>query len=296
MRLGDIVWIRNVAPIAGACVLAAGLLVGGTVATPSALMRAAVALPGGGGGNGGGGNGNGDGNGGGIKQHIPSGFGGGGGGNGIGGGGIKQHIPSGFGGGGGIGGGRLVPGGLGGGDGIRGNNGTGDGNGIGGNNGIGGGNGISVPGRSAGAPSAASGVSVPAGIAAVLVPGMDPALITQNPDGSLAYRGTTPVGVDTAGWSSPVVIDGVLQMLHPPVGRKQPGPGDGMAPGQPGGMGCAQGNASWCGGGGDGGENGNGNGNGNNGNGNGDNGNGQRQQRKRRRRRRRQRQPPWRRQ
>ena len=49
------------------------------------------------------------------------------------------------------------------------------------------------------------------------VPGMDPARITQNPDGSLLYRGTTPVGVDTAGWSSPIVIAGLLVMVHGPV-------------------------------------------------------------------------------
>ncbi|MCA9241259.1 MAG: hypothetical protein KDA37_13710, partial [Planctomycetales bacterium] len=54
-------WIRTVSPIAGACVLAAGFWVGGTVATPSALLGAAFAFPGGNGGNGNGNGGNGNG-------------------------------------------------------------------------------------------------------------------------------------------------------------------------------------------------------------------------------------------
>ena len=49
---------------------------------------------------------------------------------------------------------------------------------------------------------------------------MDPTLITQNPNGSFLYHGLYHgVGVDTAswGWTSPVVINGSLVMMHGPV-------------------------------------------------------------------------------
>ncbi len=58
----------------------------------------------------------------------------------------------------------------------------------------------------------------PAGVAAaVLVPGMDPAFLTINPDGSLVFHGTTPVGVETPGWSVIAAADGI-DMIHGPAG------------------------------------------------------------------------------
>ena len=66
--------------------------------------------------------------------------------------------------------------------------------------------------------------AAPAGVAAaVLVPGMDPAFLTINPDGSLIYHGTTAVGVDTPGWNVYLGADG-LDMLHGPVGPAIPAP------------------------------------------------------------------------
>lgn len=57
----------------------------------------------------------------------------------------------------------------------------------------------------------------PADVAAVaLLAGMDPGSLMQNPDGSLVYRGTTPVGVETPGWST-IARDGGLMMVRGPV-------------------------------------------------------------------------------
>lgn len=65
---------------------------------------------------------------------------------------------------------------------------------------------------------AAAPAGVPAG---VLVAGMDPASLTVNPDGSLVYHGTTPVGVDTPGWSAIASKDGIV-MIHGPVAPAPP--------------------------------------------------------------------------
>ena len=60
--------------------------------------------------------------------------------------------------------------------------------------------------------------AAPAGVAAaVLVPGMNPAFLTINPDGSLVSHGTTPVGVETPGWSVIAAADGI-DMVHGPAG------------------------------------------------------------------------------
>jgi len=45
---------------------------------------------------------------------------------------------------------------------------------------------------------------------------MNPAFLTINPDGSLVYHGTTPVGVDTPGWGVIAAADGI-DMIHGPV-------------------------------------------------------------------------------
>ena len=68
-------------------------------------------------------------------------------------------------------------------------------------------------------PKPAASHPVPADvIALVLLPGMDPRSLTQNPDGSLVYHGTTPVGVETPGWvaiASPK--GGSIEMVRGPV-------------------------------------------------------------------------------
>jgi hypothetical protein len=60
-------------------------------------------------------------------------------------------------------------------------------------------------------------VLAPADVAAAaLLPGMDPASLTINPDGSLVYHGTTGVGVDTPGWST-IARGGSIEMVRGPV-------------------------------------------------------------------------------
>ena len=74
-----------------------------------------------------------------------------------------------------------------------------------------------LPGGTTHSPAAEGATTAPAGVAAaVLVPGMNPAFLTINPDGSLVYHGTTPVGVDTPGWSVIAAADGI-DMIHGPV-------------------------------------------------------------------------------
>ena len=61
-------------------------------------------------------------------------------------------------------------------------------------------------------------VPAPADVAAAaLLPGMDPGSLTQNPDGSLVYHGTTPAGVETPGWSTVASSNGLIEMVRGPV-------------------------------------------------------------------------------
>ena len=86
-----------------------------------------------------------------------------------------------------------------------------------------------VPSGTTHAPGEAT-TTAPAGVAAaVLVPGMDPAFLTINPDGSLVYHGTTAVGVDTPGWNVYLGEDG-LDMLHGPVGPAVAAPNPAIPP------------------------------------------------------------------
>ena len=71
-------------------------------------------------------------------------------------------------------------------------------------------------------------VPAPADVAAAaLLPGMDPASLTQNPDGSLVYHGTTPAGVETPGWSTVASSNGLIEMVRGPVA---PAPATAPAP------------------------------------------------------------------
>ena len=66
------------------------------------------------------------------------------------------------------------------------------------------------------------GVPAPADVAAAaLLPGMDPAKLMLMADGSLQYHGTTPVGMETPGWSVIGSAEGPT-MVHGPVAPKQP--------------------------------------------------------------------------
>jgi hypothetical protein len=65
---------------------------------------------------------------------------------------------------------------------------------------------------------AVDSVPAPADVAAAaLLPGMDPGSLTENPDGSLVYHGTTPAGVETPGWVAIAAPNGLIVMVHGPV-------------------------------------------------------------------------------
>ena len=66
--------------------------------------------------------------------------------------------------------------------------------------------------------TAVESVPAPADVAAAaLLPGMDPGALTQNPDGSLVYHGTTPAGVETPGWVTIAAPNGLIEMVRGPV-------------------------------------------------------------------------------
>jgi hypothetical protein len=64
--------------------------------------------------------------------------------------------------------------------------------------------------------TAVESVPAPADVAAAaLLPGMDPGSLTENPDGSLMYHGTTPAGVETPGWVTIASPDGLIMVRGP---------------------------------------------------------------------------------
>jgi len=79
-----------------------------------------------------------------------------------------------------------------------------------------------------GGTTAVESVPAPADVAAAaLLPGMDPGSLTQNPDGSLVYHGTTPAGVETPGWVTIAAPNGLIEMVRGPVA---PAPATATAP------------------------------------------------------------------
>ena len=135
--LGDMMWVRKVPSIAGACAIGAGFIIGGTVITPPSLMRVALADD--------------------AENPVAAPAGG-------------SHSPS-----------------------------------------------VHMDTATDGATPVPS-VPAPADVAAAaLLPGMDPGSLTENPDGSLVYHGTTPAGVETPGWSAVASSNGLIEMVRGPV-------------------------------------------------------------------------------